>query len=69
MKTVTIQEALAIKQRSQMIAKELSEEGIHGWLTALTIIGWLLSTQSKEVADDLTKNLTNEIRDFPGYPK
>lgn len=63
------QECLAIEDRSRKIAKELSEEGGYGWLTAMTIVGLLTSGMSKEVTDDLTKNLTNEIRDFPGYPK
>lgn len=69
MQTITLQQASAINDRSRKIARELSEEGLLGWFTAMAVLGWLLSNQSKELADDLTRDLTNEIRAFPGYPK
>jgi len=62
-------EAEAVANRALKIAQELSEEGIRGYTTAVAIISLLLSGMPKVVADIMTDNLVEEIRNFPGYPK
>lgn len=62
-------QAFAIQRRSVKIALELSQEGLDGYMTALAILGWMISTMPKHLADELSSTLTEEIRKFPGYPK
>lgn len=66
---VSKDQAFAIQRRSAKIAFELSQEGLDGYMTAVAILGWMISTMPKALADQLSETLTEDIRNFPGYPK
>lgn len=64
----TNEKAYAIQKRSEKIAQELLEDGIDGWMTALAVVGWLLGTMPKNIADKLTEDMKDDLRKFPTYP-